>query len=195
MSEREDKQDIGEVVHAWALARDTGNWAGLRAAFHRDGQMTATWFSGTVDEFVARSKAAWERGARVGHFMSGSVVRLNGRKALARSKFVLHTRYAVDGVDVDVTCYGWFLDRFVKDADRWYILRRNGVYEKDRLEPVRPGDVLRLDEALLAGLPEGYRYLGYTQAKAGMTVDRGLPTPRSPALETLVRDAEDWLAS
>ena len=57
--------------------------------FHRDGVVTATWFSGTADEFVERCKASWQRGSRGGHFIGGSSVQLNGDKAFAESKLIL----------------------------------------------------------------------------------------------------------
>jgi len=194
MSEREDKQDIAEVVQNWALWRDTGNWEKLRCAFHRDGVMTATWFTGTADEFVERCKASWQRGSRGGHFMGGSSVRLNGDKALAESRLILNSRGVIEDLEVDVTCFGRFVDRFVKGEGRWTILRRNAVYEKDRMDPVRLGVVPQLDASLLARFPEGYRHLAYIQTKAGLPVNPELPTPRSTALEKLMRDADEWLA-
>lgn len=194
MSERDDKQDIAEVVQNWALWRDGGNWAKLRTAFHRDGVMTATWFTGTADVFIGHCKAAWEKGSRSGHFIGGTVARLNGAKAIAESRLILHTRGPADGVEVDVTCYGRFYDRFVKEAGVWSILRRNVVYEKDRMDPVRPGTAPQLDDTLLKRFPEGYRHIAYVQSKAGLTVNPDLPTPRSAALEKLVAEADAWLA-
>jgi hypothetical protein len=195
MSERDDKHDIAEVVQSWALWRDTGDWAKLRTAFHKDGVMTATWFTGTADEFIARCKAAWDKGSKSGHFIGGTVARLNGTKAIAESRLILHTRGLVDGVEVDVTCFGRFYDRFVKDAGVWSILRRNVVYEKDRIDIVWHGARLKLDEAVLQRFPEGYRHIAYVQTKAGLKVNPDLPTPRSKALDALVREAEAWLGS
>ncbi len=195
MSERLDKQDIAEVVQNWALWRDGGDWAKLRTAFHRDGVMTATWFTGPADEFIAHCKAAWEKGSKSGHFIGGTAVRLNADRAIAESRLILHTRGMVDGIEVDVTCYGRFYDRFVRESGAWSILRRNVVYEKDRMDVVKPGTALTLDEALLQRFPEGYRHIAYVQTKAGLTVNPDLPTPRSAALDRLVREAEGWLIS
>ncbi|HEY1297657.1 MAG TPA: nuclear transport factor 2 family protein [Chloroflexota bacterium] len=195
MGEREDKQDIAEVVQDWALWRDTGDWVKLRRAFHRDGVMTATWFTGTADEFVERCKASWERGSRGGHFMAGSSVRLNDDKALAVSKLILHSRGIIDDVEVDVTCYGRFVDRFVRAEGRWTILRRNAVYEKDRMDPLdKARGSLLLDQAILLRFPEGYRHLAYMQTKAGLPVNPELPTSRSAALERLMCEVDEWLA-
>jgi hypothetical protein len=190
-----DKLAISEVVQSWALWRDTGNWDGLRQAFHPDGTMTATWFTGGVEDFIAGSQRAWAAGSRSMHFMGGTVVQLKGAKALAQSRVILTVRDVVDNVEVDVTCYGRFHDRFVKSAEGWRILQRGAVYEKDRLDPVRPGATLQLDEAILNRFPEGYRHVAYVQTKRGLKVAPDRPTPRSPELERLTRDAAAWLAA
>jgi hypothetical protein len=52
---REDKLAIIEVIQNWALWRDGGDWERLRGAFHPEGTMTATWFSGPADEFIAKA--------------------------------------------------------------------------------------------------------------------------------------------
>ncbi len=190
-----DKLAIGEVVQSWALWRDTGNWDGLRRAFHPDGTMTATWFTGGVEDFIAGCQRSWAAGSRSAHFMGGTVVQLNRAKAIAESRLILMVRDVVDDVEVDVTCYGRFYDRFVRTAEGWRILQRGVVYEKDRLDPVRPDAALKLDEAILKRFPEGYRHVAYVQTKRGLQVAPDRPTPRSPDLERLPRDAAAWLAA
>ena len=189
-----DKLAIGEVVQSWALWRDTGNWDGLRRAFHPDGTMTATWFTGGVEDFIAGCQRSWAAGSRSGHFIGGTVVQLKAAKAIAESRLILMVRDVVDDVEVDVTCYGRFYDRFVKTPEGWRILQRGVVYEKDRLDPVRPDATLKLDEAILKRFPEGYRHVAYVQTKRGLKVAPDRPTPRSPELERMYRDAAAWLA-
>ena len=193
MNQWEEKLAITEAVQNWAFARDFGNWNRLRAVFHPDGIMTSTRFTGPAEDFIAF--AAKNRTSRSTHFMGGTGVRLNGNKAIAESRMTLLSRTTLDGIEVDVTCYGRFYDRFVKHEGAWRILRRNAIYEKDRIESVRPGVALKLDEAELARFPEGYRYLAYVQSRDGSKVDLGLPTPRSAALEQLYREGTAWLAS
>ena len=191
MSPWEDKLAIAEAVQNWAFARDFGDWERLRAVFHPDGIMTSTRFTGPAEAFIAN--AAKNKTSRSSHFMGGTSVRLNGSKAIAESRMILMSRTVLDGTEVDVTCYGRFYDRFVKLDGAWRVLRRNAIYERDRIEPVRPGTALTLDEAELARFPEGYRYLAYVQSRNGSTVDLGLPTPRSAALEQLYREGTAWL--
>ena len=108
---------------------------------------------------------------------------------------MLLLRDVLDDVEIDVTCYGRFFDRFVKSEGPWRILRRGVVYEKDRLDPVRPGATLHLDEAVLRQFPEGYRHVAYVQTRRGLRVAPDRPTPRSAELETLYREANAWLRS
>jgi hypothetical protein len=193
MNQWEDKLAITEAVQNWAFARDFGDWDRLRAVFHPDGVMTSTRFTGPAEAFIAN--AGKNKTSRSSHFMGGTSARVNGSKAIAESRMILMSRSTLDGVEVDVTCYGRFYDRFVKLDGAWRVLKRNAIYERDRLEPVRPGVPLKLDETELARFPEGYRYLAYVQSRGGSTVDLTLPTPRSSALEQLYREGNAWLAA
>jgi hypothetical protein len=193
MPDFEDRFSITQVVQQWAIARDTGDWESLRGTFHPDGTMTATWFTGSADDFVARATESHRKGSRGAHFMGGTFVKLNGAKAIAESRMMLLQRGTVEGVDVDVTCNGRFYDRFVRHDGRWCILERQCIYEKDRIDPLVPGTPLRLDRALLERFPEGYRHVAYMQTKAGMTVAPDRPTPRSAELERLYAGGKAWL--
>jgi hypothetical protein len=189
---REDKLAIAEVIHNWALWRDGGDFAALRTTFHPEATMTSTWFSGPAEEFVARAEAR-KGGGRSAHFVSSPTIRLNGDKALAETPIILLLREQVDAIDVDVTCHGRFFDRLVRYERAWRIIRRGVIYEKDRLDPVRPGAALMLDDAILARFPEGYRHVAYVQTKRGMTVATDRPTLPSPERDRLYREAEAWL--
>jgi len=100
----------------------------------------------------------------------------------------------VDGIVADVVCTGRFYDFFEKRSSRWAIVRRQPIYEKDRLDPIEPGTKLALDPTLLARFPEGYRHLGYLQTKAGFNVRLGLPGLRGPEVEKLYAEGAAWLA-
>ena len=103
-------------------------------------------------------------------------------------------RAAVDGVLCDVVCTGRFYDFFEKRDERWAILLRQPIYEKDRIDPVDPSATLKLDATLLAEFPEGYRHLAYAQTKIGFTVKRDMPMLRGAAVEQLYADGAAWLA-
>jgi hypothetical protein len=115
----------------------------------------------------------------------------------------INQRATVDGVLVDVVCTGRFYDFLEKRAPRperpkgvegWGIVRRQPIYEKDRMDPVDPSARLALDAEHLARFPEGYRHLGYLQSRNGFTVKTDLPGLRGRAVELLYAEGAAWLA-
>jgi hypothetical protein len=100
----------------------------------------------------------------------------------------------VHGVEVDVTNHGRTFDRFVRVDGHWKIKQRNGIYERDRMDPVDPSQTLQLDAAELARYPEGYRFLAYLQAGAGERINPDLPTVGSASLAKLYAEGRAWLA-
>jgi len=59
---------------------------------------------------------------------------------------------------------------------------------------VDPAAAPRLDAALLAQFPEGYRHLAYLQTRIGFTVKRDMPTLKGPEVERLYAAGAAWLA-
>lgn len=189
----QDKLEILEVVHNWALWRDAGDWERFRGVWHDDGWMTATWFQGSAEEFIKVSRAGFEKGVSILHFLGGSSVDLKGSRAVAQTKMTISQRASLEGELVDVVCTGRFYDFFEKRAGRWAIVRRQPIYEKDRMDPVDPSVRIKLDPDLLGSLPEGYRHLGYLQSKLGFRIKRDLPQLKGAAVERLYRHGRAWL--
>jgi hypothetical protein len=189
----EDKLAIIETVQNWALWRDAGDWERFGTVWHDDGWMTATWFQGPAQKFIEVSRAGFERGVSILHFLGGSSVDLAGARAIAQTKMTINQRAQVDGVLVDVVCTGRFFDFFDKRAGRWAIVRRQPIYEKDRLDPVDPSANLKLDPDLLSRFPEGYRHLAYLQTKNGFTIKLDLPQLKGPVVERLYAHGRAWL--
>ncbi len=189
----EDRLAIAEVVQNWALWRDAGDWGRFRTVWHDDGWMTATWFQGPADKFIEVSKAGFERGVSILHFLGGSSIDVKGARAIAQTKMTINQRAPVDGVLADVVCTGRFYDFFEKRAGRWAIVRRQPIYEKDRIDPVDPSATLKLDPELLIRFPEGYRHLAYLQTKNGHTIKLDLPQLKGPVVERLYAHGPAWL--
>jgi hypothetical protein len=189
----DEKAAILEVVQNWVLWRDAGDWERFRTVWHDDGWMTATWFQGPAQEFIKVSKAGFEKGVSILHFLGGSTVEVNRTRAVAQTKMTISQRGICEGELVDVVCTGRFYDFFEKRAGRWAIVRRQPIYEKDRMDPVDPAVRIRLDPDLLGSIPEGYRHLGYLQSKLGFQVKRDLPQLKGAAVEKLYRQGRAWL--
>jgi hypothetical protein len=189
-----DRLAIRTVIDNWVLWSDSGDFERFATVWHDDGWMTATWFQGPGTEFLKARRAGFERGVNIIHFLGGTTIELAGERAIAQTKMTINQRATVDGVVVDVVCTGRFYDFFAKRAGRWAIVRRQPIYEKDRLDPVEPGAKLTLDAALLANFPDGYRHLGYLQTKAGFNVRLGLPGLRGPEVAKVYAEGAAWLA-
>jgi len=188
-----DKLAIRETVENWVIWRDAGDWERFATVWHADGWMTATWFQGPATQFIEASREGFNKGFNVVHFLGGWSCEIAGTRAISQVKMSINQRALVDGILVDVTCMGRFYDFFEKRADRWAIVRRQPIYEKDRLSPVDPSAALTLDAEWLARFPEGYRYLAYVQSKNGFTIKTGLPGLRGPAVEQLYAEGKAWL--
>jgi ketosteroid isomerase-like protein len=189
-----DKRAIEEIVNNWVISSDSGDWDRFATVWHEDAWMTATWFQGPASEFIRARRAGFERGVSIIHSLGAIASDIAGSRAIAQSKMTINQRARVDGVLVDALCIGRFYDFFEKRAGRWAIVRRQPIYEKDRLDPVEPGARLVLDADLLARFPEGYRHLAYLQTKAGFTVRLGLPGLRGPEVEKLYSEGKAWLS-
>jgi hypothetical protein len=192
-SEVDDRRTIRDLIENWAVWRDALMWDRFRTVWHDDGRMMATWFQGTADEFIKVSQEGYERGVRILHFLGGSSVDIAGARAIAQTKMTISQRASVDGVVCDVVCTGRFYDFFEKRDDRWGLVLRQPIYEKDRLDPIDPAAELQLDRNLLAQFPEGYRHLAYLQTRIGYKVKTDMPGLDGPEVAALYRRGEDWL--
>jgi hypothetical protein len=197
----DERAAIVQVVHDWAIWRDAGDWERFRTVWHDDAWMTATWFQGPAAKFIEVSRAGFDKGVSILHFLGGSSVELRDARAIAQTKMTISQRGTVDGVAVDVVCTGRFYDFFEKrrlpkgDPDeRWAIVRRQPIYEKDRMDPLDPAARLELDRALLESFPEGYRHLAYLQTRLGFNIKPDLPQLKGPQVERLYRQGQAWLA-
>lgn len=193
MSDLQDQLAIAALSQRWALARDTGDWESLRGTAHPGATITTTWFDGGFDDFIEACQASWRKGSRSQHFLGGTAAEIDGPRALAQTRMSINVRSRLDGVEVDAVCTGRFFDRVERRDGAWRIAKRSVIYEKDRIDPVDPGDAISLDPALLERFPEGYRHLAYLQTRNGAQVNPNLPTARGEALESLLREAQTWL--
>jgi hypothetical protein len=189
-----DKAAIRELVENWVLWRDAADWERFATVWHSDGWMTATWFQGSAADFIKVSKEGFEKGVSILHFLGGWTCEIAGQRAISQTKMTISQRAPVEGVLVDVLCTGRFYDFLEKREGRWGMVRRQPIYEKDRLDPIDPAAVLKLDPELLARFPEGYRHLAYLQTRIGYKIKQGLPGLRGPAVEKLYGEGKAWLA-
>jgi hypothetical protein len=188
-----DKAAIRELLENWVLWRDARLWDRFRTVWHTDGRMMATWFQGGFEDFIKVNDEGWARGVRILHFLGGSSIGVAGDRAIAQTKMTISQRAPVDGVVCDVVCTGRFYDFFERRIDRWGLVLRQPIYEKDRIDPVDPSAKLTLDQDLLNRFPEGYRHLAYLQTKVGYKVKPDMPGIEGAELDALYARGARWL--
>ena len=189
----DDQGEIRQLIDNWVLWRDAGLWDRFATVWHDDGWMTATWFQGPASRFIEISRDGFERGVNILHFQGAHTADVVGSRAVAQTKMQIHQRATVDGVLVDVVVTGRFYDFVEKRSARWGIVRRQPIYEKDRMDPVDPAATLTLDPERLARFPEGYRHLAYLQSSVGFTVKDNLPGLKGAAVQKLYAEGIAWL--
>jgi hypothetical protein len=167
-----DKHACAELIQSWGLYRDQGKWPQLSATFAPEGEIAVSWFSGAFSEFVARCRASFEAGVRSKHLIFPSHVRLAGERALAETNIVILVRQRIGTVLADLTSHARFLDRLERRGERWMILERSAIYERDRLDPVEPSDdfATLFTASDLSIYPEAYRYMAARLVAAGRTL-------------------------
>ena len=186
--------EIQRVVDDWVVFRDAGLFDRLLTLWHDDGRMMTTWSQVSAADFVRMSREGFTRGIKVHHAQGGCHVDIVGERAIAQTKVKIAQRGDIDGIACDAVCSGRFYDFFARRNGAWKIVLRHPIYEIDRIDTIEPNAPLRLDPALLAQFPEGYRHLAYLQVKLGMTVKRDMPGLIGPEVDALYAKGAAWLS-
>jgi len=189
-----DRLAIRDVIETWVIARDSGDWETFRGTWHDDDYIMATWFQGPAEKFIEVSRDGWEHGVSIMHFLGGGRVTLAGERAIRQTKMTIMQRAVVHDVLCDVACTGRCYDFLERRDERWAIVLRQPIYEKDRIDPVDPAASLTLDQSLLGTFPEGYRHLAYLQTQLGFAVKRDMPGLRGAEVEHLYARGAAWLS-
>jgi hypothetical protein len=188
-----DKLAIRELIENWAVFRDGLMWDRFRTVWHKDGQMWSTWFQGSAEDFIKVSIKGYEAGVRVIHGLRGMSIDVKGKRAIAQTKMTIAQRGVVDDELCEVNCAGRFYDFLEQRKEKWGIVLRRCIYEKDKIEAVDPAVRLKLDKKILERFPVGYRHLAYLQTKVGYKVKEDMPGVDGPATDALYALGANWL--
>ena len=190
----EDKREIQEIVDQWIIFSDSGDWDRFADLWHEDGWMSATWFQAPAEDFIKARKEGWEKGVSIIHTHGAHTSDVAGNRAIAQTKMVISQRAPIHGILCDVDCVGRFYDFFEKRDGKWGLVRRQPIYEKDRISTVNPSEKLQMDQAVLDRFPEGYKHLAYLQTQVGYEVkEKGMPGLKGPEVEQLYAEGRAWL--
>ena len=196
MNRTADTLEIVQLVQAWGLRRDQGQWAELARTFTEDGTISVSWFAGPHADFIERCRATHKAlSPRSKHLIGMPVVDIEADRAIAETSIQILGRANLEGMAVDNTSYARFVDRLLRTDGGWRIGSRIAIYEKDRLDPVVPSaDFDRfMQETDFSALPEAYRYLGYRLLQGGRQLLPDIIVDGSPEAERLLEETGNWL--
>ncbi len=192
----DDAAEIKQNVANFAY-RDQGRWEEFRDLFQPDGTIAVTWYSGPIDGFIEASKKMMAAGgAQTKHWIGGARTTIKGDRAICDTDVAIMVRSKLAGLEVDITTFARFFDRFERRADRvWRVAPRVAVYEKDRIDPVAPSLRFRLLYALsgFSRYPAPYRHLAAGLVRSGRKLSADIVEAGSPAEQELWRSARQWL--
>lgn len=194
----DDEHEIASLLIRWGHARDSADWETLAGCFHDDATIHISWMSGSAKDFLAGSQGmAGKRkpGGYTKHVFTGPWIIVDGDCAFSRCHANLFVRAEIDGHWLDFTSWFRFFDLLEKRAGAWGIIKRAGVYEKDRLDPVVPGAVPAsyfADMDLSGLLPEA-RYLLWRQRQQGTPAADDMAVAMSDGETALKAEGEAWL--
>ncbi|KAH7025354.1 putative pathogenesis associated protein Pep2 [Macrophomina phaseolina] len=173
---------LRELAEGWPCYRDACEWENFASIFHPGAFVYTTWTGRVpITKFIELSKAGMDGGAFIMHRCYGITTDITpeGTRAITKMKACITQRFELDGCEVDAECDSRFCFFFEKADGRWGARFVRHWYEKDRLIPVNPSKVPKVDEKRLAGFPAGYRCLAYCQEVVlGLDVLKDMPGHR-----------------
>jgi SnoaL-like domain len=191
-----DEAAVTRVIRLERFLRDQGNWEALAACYVADSCVRTTWFCGTGADFAEASRLMAANGRHSKHMIWPASVRVNGDRALSESPAAILNRSVIDGVEVDMVQWCRFFSRLVRTAEGWRLASFEGIYQKDEIRAVLPGEQLP-DSWRLEILPfrESYRVWAWAMERRGYQVSRGLlGDDRPDSLKAFYAEEERWLA-
>lgn len=191
----ETERVLFALVKHERLARDIGDWDALAAAYWPEAVVRVTWFTGSAAEFIKVSRERRHSGGRNGfHAIDPVRCEVAGDRALVESRGQILLSPVIDGVLTDVTSWCRFFSRAVCREGVWRLLSFDGIYAKDRVDPVEPRQTVTLDYDLLASCRDSYQFLSYLNRRSGYPVPDDLPGDDRPDLtEAFYAEARQWL--
>jgi hypothetical protein len=194
LAELLERETIFNLLRLERFWRDQGEWDTLADCYTEDARIRTTWFDGTAAEFVEASREMAERGRRSKHMITPTYLRINGDRALAESLGEIHNRSTFDGVEVDMVQYCRFFSRLRRASAGWRLASFEGIYQRDTIQAVNPGDRLELDWDELRRFRPSYRIWSYALSRQGYEIaqDR-IGDDRPDLLRAFYAAEEHWL--
>jgi hypothetical protein len=193
-----DREAIADLINKSVYFRDHGMWDQLRTTFWQGGTISISWYDGPFDKFVDESIKMGEKGASklLKHVIATPFIRIHGSRAISEVNVILYNRMSIRGLDFDSTHFFRFYDLIEKRNGLWRIVKRTGIYEKDRIDTVQPSFrywfvslFINFDE-----YPEPYRYLASGLERSGYKLSKNIIVNNSEGLRLLYKEGDAWLS-
>jgi len=186
---------ILRIIRLERFLRDQGDWDGLADCYTDDSSVITTWFNGTGREFADASRAMAAAGRHSKHMIWPALVKMAGDRALAESPAAIVNRSTIDGIEVDMIQWCRFHSRVIRTGAGWRLASFEGIYQKDEIRPVWPGD--RLPDswwAEIRALRPSYRIWAWAMLRRGYQVNHGLlGDDRPDLLGQFYAEQDKWL--
>ncbi len=197
-----DRLAIAEVILRERTARDAAVWSEMASYYHPDSSVEVSWFRGSGQEFVERTRRQYEKAQQQSdhaerihfHEMGTALVTLNGSRAIAETACTLHSFFPLAGIACKNTAFVRLLWRAQKVDGTWLIAGLRCIYVRDLITPCNPGQVPHLDQADLDRYRVSYRFTCHHLARLGLEPKDDLPGVDRPETVVALRGAERaWL--
>jgi SnoaL-like domain len=191
-----DEAAVTRVVRLERFMRDQGDWEGLAACYVADSTVRTTWFDGTGPEFAEASRVMAANGRHSKHMIWPASVRVNGDRALSESPAAILNRSEIEGIEVDMVQWCRFFSRLVRTDGGWRFASFEGIYQKDEIRSVWPGEQLpqRWQEEIRP-FRASYRIWAWAMQRRGYGVNHELlGDDRTDLLEAFYAEEDRWLA-
>ncbi len=188
-----DVTELTQLVLVERESRDLGQWRTMRDCFHDDACIRISWITGDADAFVAGSIDMARRGVQAKHRLGPVRVHLRDDRAVLCLSGIIDIPTRIDGIEAQLSSHARFLYRAERREGVWRLAGFDGVYRRDELFAVVPGQSLVVDPAALAEYRPSYRLLTYVLACNGYTINHELPGEDRPAqVAALEQELFDW---
>lgn len=196
-----EKVRVREIAEYDRYCTDYGLKAQQRNLWHEDGRLFTTWFEGNIRDYLGNPtimpKERPEANLPVeshGHRINNTVVWLNGAKAIAEVLCFLNFRTEIQGEWMDSQCWCRMHYRLEKRDERWGILYFEGIYEKDRMDPVFLDSQFEISREELQKFRSVNWNMAYRRSCIGglKNADRWAGSDVPETLERLYMESSEW---
>lgn len=130
--------EIRDVQLRYCRAADRKDFELYRTCFHGDAVLEFSFFSGSVDEFMAMAMESLARFSATTHFTGNQLIEVSGDTAWCEFYTLATHRIDADenGSERDYVASVRYIDRMERRGGEWRIARRRCVLDWARTDPV-----------------------------------------------------------